>query len=50
MTGIREENLVAKQEVTQLETKVGEAKDRIRRRENDKLACEKELADFNQNK
>ena len=33
-----------------MESKLGEAKDKIRRKETEKLACEKELADFNQNK
>lgn len=33
-----------------METKLGDSKDKIRRKENEKLACEKELADFNQNK
>ena len=47
---IREENRVARQEVDHMENKVGEAKDKIRRKENEKLACEKDLADFNQNK
>lgn len=30
-----------------MEIKVGEAKDKIRRKEAEKLQCEKELADFN---
>jgi soluble cytochrome b562 len=44
---IREENKVAKSEVEHMEAKVGDAKDKIRRKDNEKLTCEKELADFN---
>jgi hypothetical protein len=47
---IREENRVSKQEIDQIENKFSEAKDKIRRKENEKLTCEKILADFNQNK
>ena len=47
---VKEENRVAKQEIDSVENKLTEAKDKIRRKENEKAACEKELADFNQNK
>lgn len=47
LRSIREENAVAKNEVNLVENKLGEAKDKTRRKENEKLACEKELADFN---
>lgn len=44
---IREDNRIARSEVEHMEIKVGEAKDKIRRKEAEKLQCEKELADFN---
>ncbi len=33
-----------------MEAKLSEAKEKIRRKENEKGACEKQLADLNQNK
>lgn len=47
---VMEENQIQKQEIFQSEQLIQEAKEKIRKKENDKLNHEKELADFNQNK